>query len=290
MNRSRSPIVLTTDFGHSYYVGQLKGVLSSLAPEVPVIDLTHEIEAQNILQGAVILHDSFTYFPSGSIHIVVVDPGVGTRRSLVAIQVSGQWLIGPDNGVFSGVIRKEKPEVIYRLTNPALWRQHVSTTFHGRDIMAPVAAFIANGGSPTEVGERIPQLEVDIWPIATLSPSSQDAANTVVGRVLFADRYGNLLTNVQAQVLRDRIHLTAGTTLPLKHCSVEVLDAGSQVVTVIPLVSTYGEAKRGELVAVIGSSDRMEISVVDGSAAQRLNFNGQAPHLIRLLASTEELS
>lgn len=281
MGLPTSLIALTTDFGASFYVGQIKGVLAGLAPRVPVIDLTHEIQPQDVLGGAVVLQDSFLHFPPGTIHLAVVDPGVGTQRSIVAVQLHNQWIIGPDNGLLSGVLRLAAPTQMFRVTNSKLWRESVSHTFHGRDIMAPVAAHLACGGAPELIGERIECLDIELIPRVEFVVSKV-GEKTILGQTLMADRYGNLLSNILASDLhlhflprpaevRSMSHLKREVTIPNDLLCVRIqqdpLDCGK---TKIRWVSTYGEAKKGELVGLLGSAGRLEISLVNGSAAEKL--------------------
>ncbi len=146
-------ITLTTDFGiHGPYVAAVKGVLLEQAPGVQIVDVCHTISPQNILEGGFVLANIVDAFPAGTVHLAVVDPGVGTDRRLMAVSVAGQWFVLPDNGLITGVTRTRPPDEIREITNPAIRREVVSATFHGRDILAPAAAHLALGRSPEELG------------------------------------------------------------------------------------------------------------------------------------------
>src|SRR5512135_2915283 len=146
-------LTLTTDFGpDGPYVAAVKGVVLGLAPGTQLVDVSHTIAPQNILEGAFVLADIVEAFPPGTVHLVVVDPGVGTDRRLIAVSVAGQWFVLPDNGLITGVTRNREPAGIWEITNPAILRQKVSATFHGRDILAPAAAHLLRGGDPAVLG------------------------------------------------------------------------------------------------------------------------------------------
>ncbi|XZE46820.1 SAM hydrolase/SAM-dependent halogenase family protein [Pirellulaceae bacterium SH467] len=266
MSSELSPpiIALTTDFGASFYVGQLKGVLATLAPQARIIDLTHEIEPQSIHHGAIVLQDSVPWFPKGSIHIAVVDPGVGTDRRLVAADFDGRIAIGPDNGLLSALAADFPPRRIVHLNRPEFWATRPSTTFHARDIMAPVAAYLAGGGVLESLGDALEALHPS--PIPKVAYRREEDRESIEGRVCMADRYGNLLTNVRiqdwpasenSQAMQEWQLVIEGTASP---------PPGRLELREIPIVKTYGEAEPGNLVALIGSSGRLEISIPNGNA------------------------
>ncbi len=253
-------ITLTTDFGASFYVGQMKGVLAALSPRARVIDLTHEIEPQSILQGAMVLQDSIPWFPKGSIHIAVVDPGVGTQRRLVAAEFDGRIVIGPDNGLLSSLAQDTPPASIIHLNKPEFWSRFPCSTFHGRDIMAPVAAHIASGVELEMLGEPLFELEPSLIPSVC-----QPNRNEINGVTCVADRFGNLLTNIRRRDLSagNRFESIAQWKVHLRRPNV---DAWWDV----RLVQTYGDAIAGEIVALFGSAERLEISVPNGNARELL--------------------
>jgi len=261
MNR---PIIsLTTDFGNSHYVGQLKGVLATLAPEAMVIDITHAISPQSILEGAVILQDSIPYFPAETIHIAVVDPGVGTSRGLLAAQIGTWTFVGPDNGLFSGVAREWPIKKLVKLQERRWWRTTVSNTFHGRDIMAPVASHLAKGVPIESFGPLLKDmLRIEIPLPDVLSLATHDEV-LVKGKTLFADSYGNLLTNIRERDLERLLALS-----PNRALQVMVTDERDSRRILCVFVSTYGESLPGQLVSLLGSSGRLELGIVNGNAAK----------------------
>ncbi len=260
-------LTLTTDFGaEGPYVAAIKGVVLGLAPGTQIVDVSHAVSPQNILEGAFVLAGIVPYFPAGTVHLAVIDPGVGTDRRLVAARVADQWFVVPDNGLVGEVLRGRDLAGVWEVRNPALMRPSVSPTFHGRDILAPAAAHLLNGGDPAELG---PELHSLVLPSA-LEPAEDGSGLT--GEVVFLDSFGNLITNIA----RDRMgHLPPG------RWSVEILGH-----SIDGLVRTYAEAAPGHLVALIGSSDRVEIAVVNGDAARRLGARpGTAVRLRRMEAT-----
>ena len=251
MARSPGILTLTTDFGHQGgYVAAMKGVILTHAPDVQLVDVSHEIAPQNILEGAFLLAGLLEAFPTGTIHLAVIDPGVGTDRRLVAARVADQWVVAPDNGLLGGVLQGRSAQEIREITNPAIRRAEVSSTFHGRDILAPAAAHLLLGGAPAELG---PIRERWIT-LANFEPRVDDSG--VTGEVIFKDTFGNLITNVR------RSHLSGRQA---DSWSVEI--AGEQIAG---LRRTYGDDPPGSLIALAGSSGWMEIAVVNGDAGRTL--------------------
>jgi S-adenosyl-L-methionine hydrolase (adenosine-forming) len=254
-----SVITLTTDFGGSSpYVAAMKGVMLALNPAAVLVDLTHDIRPQNIRHAAVVLDDVAGRFPAGTLHVVVVDPGVGTDRAIVFARLGDQRYLCPDNGLLSRLARRHHVEQIVRLTEADYWIQPVSPTFHGRDIMAPVAARLSLGLDPARLGvaqERLADLD---WPEVLAGPHGID------GSVLMVDSFGNLSTDITAEMLAGR----AGGDC------VRVVCRGTEI---HGLSRTYAQHAPGELVAVIGSSGRLEIAVVNGNAAVRLRVGAGEP-------------
>lgn len=243
-------LTLTTDFGAGPYVASVKGIVLGLAPGTQLVDVSHTIAPQNILEGAFVLAGIVESFPPGTVHLAVVDPGVGTERRMIAVSVADQWFVAPDNGVLSGVVRGRTPASIRELTNPGVRRRVVSHTFHGRDVMAPAAAHLLRGGDPATLG---PELE-SIITLANFNPRQDE--HTLVGEVLFRDSFGNLITNIPADLL--------ASAAP-EHWTIEV--AGTRVVG---LNRTYGDQAPGSLIVLPGSSGLIEIAVVNGDAARHL--------------------
>jgi S-adenosylmethionine hydrolase len=248
-------ITLTTDFGTSDpFVGMMKGVILGIASAASIVDLCHEIPPQDILAGALALESAVEYFPVRSIHLAVVDPGVGTDRAPIAIETNGSILVGPDNGLFTLVLARSPLIRAVRLTNPQFHRSQVSATFHGRDIFAPVAAHLALGIPIAELGERIGEIrQLDIpRPIITKREMS--------ATVLNIDHFGNLITNITIDELRAWMEERV-------LANVEV-HAGIAKVTGIN--QTFADVAPGMPVAYIGSGGRLEIGVRNGNAASAL--------------------
>jgi hypothetical protein len=248
----RALITLLTDFGNrDEYVGCLKGVILSLNPDAALVDLSHEIPAQDIRTGAFVLAAAASYFPPGVIHLAVVDPGVGTARRGLAAHCRGQFWVGPDNGLFHLAWGSDPEPQIVSLENPAYFRPRASPTFHGRDIFAPVAAHLSLGGSLTELGPPITD------PIPLPFPAPRFTAELAQGEVIHVDRFGNLVTNIPGEVLKEWL---AGGGLRLQ--------AGPLILTA--LARTYADAAPGEFLALIGSHGFLEIACRQDHAARRL--------------------
>jgi S-adenosyl-L-methionine hydrolase (adenosine-forming) len=244
-------ITLMTDFGLSGpYVAAVKGVLLERAPGVQIVDVCHTVAPQNILEGGFVLANIVDAFPPGTVHLAVVDPGVGTERRLIAVSAAGQWFVLPDNGLITGVTRSRPVEQVWAITNPAIRREVVSATFHGRDILAPAAAHLAMGRSPEELGPAV----TGFVTLRNLEPTGDD--HGCVGEVIFRDTFGNLITNIHGDRLRDA---------PPDSYEVEI--AGERI---RGLVRTYGERPAGTLVALLSSSGWLEVAVVNGDAGRFL--------------------
>ena len=241
-------LTLTTDFGaDGPYVAAMKGVILGLAPGTQMVDVSHSIAPQNIAEGSYVLAGIVPYFPAGTVHLAVVDPGVGTDRRLIALEVDGHRFVVPDNGLIGGVLRGRDLAGIWEIRNPDLRRPVVSPTFHGRDILAPAAAHLLRGGSPSELGPKLDNVVV----LSSLEPVEDEQG--LVGEVVFLDSFGNLITNIP----RDRL----GSVEP-SGWSVEIL--GHRI---DGMIRTYAQRQAGTLVALIGSSNRVEVAVVNGDAA-----------------------
>ncbi len=244
------PITLITDFGtRDYYVGAMKGVILGIAPNVPVVDVTHEIEPQNIIQASFVLRQTLAWFPPGTVHLVVVDPGVGSQRAVLAGQYAGQIVIAPDNGIITLAHRELMLEALHVVENTELFCHPVSNTFHGRDILAPVAAHVAGGVPLPQLGPVAGGVEVLKLPeVEQLEPRG------LRGTVLFADHFGNLISNIPREEVTELIR---------QHPDVAIYVGGRQVG---PLRKTYSEVATGEPLALIGSCSTLEISVNRGRA------------------------
>ena len=246
-----SLITLTTDFGtRDPYVAQLKGVLLSHCPEATLLDLAHAVAPQDRVEAALFLAGAVPTFPRGTVHLAVVDPGVGGDRRALAVEVAGQRVVCPDNGLLTLLTRSHPIEAAHELTNPALRRQPVSATFEGRDLFAPAAAHLACGGALAELGPAVSDLVA-----LPLAEPERDAGGAVRGEVVHVDRFGNAVTNIPVSMLS-------------LEASPRVHAAGHD----FALLRTYGAARPGEALAVIGSSDHLEVAVREGSAAERLGL------------------
>lgn len=246
-------ITLLTDFGLSdVYVGVMKGVIAQVNPTLTVIDLTHQIPAQNIAAARFNLMNAVPYFPAGTVHIAVVDPGVGSQRRGIAVQLDAGFLVGPDNGLFSGVLPKDLVIKAVELTNSQYWRTSTpSNTFHGRDIFATVGAHLASGVLLEELGDVIePKTLVKL---AIAEPRISDCE--IMGCIQYVDHFGNLITNVSANNIQ-------GKTWSIVVGNNQIL--GGQ---------TYSCGKIGEVVALISSEGWLEIAVNGGSAQSQLQLN-----------------
>ncbi|MCX6012385.1 MAG: SAM-dependent chlorinase/fluorinase, partial [Chloroflexi bacterium] len=193
-----SIITLTTDFGYDdSYIATIKGIILSINHSISVIDISHSIQPQNIKQGAFVLQSAAPYFPSGSIHVAIVDPGVGSERNLILVVTPEYFFIAPDNGLLSFIIKNTSYKV-YNLINESYWHKPVSSTFHGRDIFAPVAAHLSLGVSPEELGNKIDDLVI----LDSLEPQIISDVQ-MEGEVIHIDYFGNLITNIAEEMLQN---------------------------------------------------------------------------------------
>jgi S-adenosylmethionine hydrolase len=251
----RPIITLISDFGLAdEYVGVLKGVILSRNSNIQTVDICHTVPPQDIAAAARLLERSFRYFPPATVHLVIVDPGVGSSRSILAIDDGNQYFVGPDNGVFTPVLEQCTSLTVYRVTRPEHFLQPLSNTFHGRDIMAPVAAHLASGLAIDRLGPEMDSMECTR--IARLSPVH--IGGTVRGVVAHIDRFGNLATNIGksdiAQLkVGDRVCLRIGDTL-IAHLS-----------------NSYADGDEGAILALFDSQGYLEIGVNMGNAAQTLD-------------------
>jgi S-adenosylmethionine hydrolase len=245
-------ITLLTDFGlNDVYVGVMKGVIAQVNPVLKVIDLNHQIPPQNLVSAQFNLLNAYPYFPTGTVHVVVVDPGVGSSRRAIAVELTDGFLVGPDNGVFTGLLSQRSVRQVVELTNSHYWRQgEPSNTFHGRDIFAPVGAHLASGVALTDLGPIIDPASLTTSPI----PAYRTSARGLIGKVQHIDRFGNVITNIP------------GKALPETAWSVAI---GKRL---IPSGRTYGDVPPGQPIALIGSHGWVEISVNGGDAHFQLRL------------------
>jgi S-adenosylmethionine hydrolase len=250
---ARPIITLTTDYGTSdHLVGVLKGVILSINPEVNIIDITHRVLAHDVLDGALTIGQAYKYFPPKTIHLVVVDPGVGTPRRPVLVAGDQHYFIAPDNGVLSSVYDQTEALYVWNITAEHYFRNPVSNTFHGRDIFAPVAAWLSKSWQTASFGEAITDF------VRFAIPKPKAAGNAVKGAVLRIDHFGNLITNITPE---DVPALTAAD-------GKFTVRIGNGAVSKV--VQTFAQGASGEVVGIIGSSGFLEISVNKGNAARTL--------------------
>jgi S-adenosylmethionine hydrolase len=247
-----SIITLTTDFGtDDAYVAAMKGVMLTLNPNVTLVDVTHYIQPQNVSQAAFVLSTACPFFPAGTVHLIVVDPDVGTGRKAIIVRTPSAYFVAPDNGVLSYVIDQSGQETmdIFEITRPEYWRLPVSPTFHGRDIFAPVAARLSLGFPASDFGESLSSLE-----LIPVSHPVHSPDGSLTGHIIHIDSFGNLITDIKETDLK---LLAKEPTIEIGHH------------TISGLSHTYANAR--DLLALIGSSGYLEISRKNGSAAAMLN-------------------
>jgi S-adenosyl-L-methionine hydrolase (adenosine-forming) len=249
-------ITLTTDYGtNDHLVGTLKGVILKINPDVTLVDITHQVTAYDLLDGALAIGAAYSYFPPKTIHIVVVDPGVGTERRPLLVGAGNQYFVAPDNGVLSVIYEQEKQNLVVRHANAEhYYLQPVSKTFHGRDVFAPVAAWLSKGWQTASMGDEIE----DYKRFALPRPKAADGV--AKGVVLRVDSFGNLITNFRSEDLSE----AAANGGALK------LQVGTHAVT--RMVETFAQGDAGQPVAYVGSSGYLEIGVNKGNAARALSL------------------
>jgi S-adenosylmethionine hydrolase len=251
---ARPVIALLTDFGtRDHYAGTMKGVALGICPDAAFVDITHDIAPHDVLGGALELAASYKYFPTGTIFLVVVDPGVGSSRRPLAAEAGGYRFVGPDNGVLTLAFKDTAPRRVVELTERRYARPTVSRTFEGRDRFAPAAAWLAKGIDLSGLGRSLTS-----WHTLAV-PEPVVGEGQILGEVLRVDRFGNLVTNVD----RRTFERFAGAG------RIEIV-AGSQSVDAV--VATYAEAQPGAVCALFGSSDHLEVAVNGASAAERLEL------------------
>jgi len=249
----RPIITLTTDFGtNDHFVGAVKGVILDIVPEAAIVDVTHAIQAYDVLDGAIAISQTYSYFPTGTVHMVVVDPGVGTTRRPIIASSDGYHFVAPDNGVLSMVYAKEERIHVRHVTSDHYFRQPVSSTFHGRDVFAPVAAYLAKFVDSHKFGDEIE----DYVKFAAPRPKAT-AENRMRAVVLKVDRFGNLITNITPE---DAPALFADKPGKFK------LVVGNKEISEIR--KAYAEGKPGEVFAILGSMGYLEIVANRAPAAQ----------------------
>jgi S-adenosyl-L-methionine hydrolase (adenosine-forming) len=257
-------ITLTTDFGtDDHLVGTLKGVILKINPEVTLVDITHHVTPFDLLDGALAIGAAYSYFPPKTIHIVIVDPGVGTERRPLLVSAQNQYFIAPDNGVLSVIYEREQNNMVVRHANAEhYYLQPVSKTFHGRDVFAPVAAWLSKGWQTASMGDEIS----DYKRFALPRPKSTEGGTK--GVVLRIDPFGNLVTNFRAEDLPSEMQNGGGLKMQV----------GTHAVT--HLVDTFARGKAGEPIAYFGSSGYLEIAINKGNASRTLSVGRGAPVIL----------
>ena len=255
----RKPIItLTTDFGTGdHFAAVMKGVIFGICPNATLVDISHDIQPFEISEGAFVISQAYRFFPKKTIHVVVVDPGVGTSRRPLLMEAGGQYFIGPDNGVFSMVFTREKHKV-REITSELYFLKPVSPTFHGRDIFAPAAAHLANGVTPAQFGKPV----IDYLRMSLEHPP-RTGKRTWTGLILKIDRFGNLITNLHSDEFPD---------IQLRAFEMQV---GVQKISRI--ARTFADAGLGEVFIIVGSSGYLEVVANQASAARLLGCGTGAP-------------
>lgn len=251
-------ITLITDFGlHDHYVGVMKGIMYGINPEVRIVDICHEVRPQDIFQAAFLLKASYKYFPKQTLHLVVVDPEVGTARRPILVSTESYYFMAPDNGVLSYIYQVESVGEVRELTASHYFLNPVSQTFHGRDIFAPMAAWLSRGVSPASLGDPITDYKRFQVPLPVLAKE-----DILRGRILYIDRFGNLVSNISREDFTTHMDRFPGKRF--------VIRVGDQNLT--RLCQSYAEGNEGELIALFGSSDYLEFGLNKGNAAKTLGI------------------
>ncbi len=262
----RPPIVaLLTDFGlQDHYVGVMKGVILGICPSASIVDITHDVPAQDVLAGAFELAAAFGYFPQGTTFVAVVDPGVGSSRLAIAAGAGGYRFVGPDNGIFSLVFRRHAPDRVVELTDARYVLANVSRTFEGRDRFAPAAAWLSEGADLGEMGPPVHE-----W-VRLAIPEPRVFDTSIDGAVIKVDRFGNLITNI------DQASVSVLATPALR---IEI--AGKVIQGLVP---SYAHVPAGQLCALVNSADFLEVACARGSAADLLGACAGAPVRVTVVA------
>src|SRR3989339_430569 len=275
----RQPRVITllTDFGNQdAYVGIMKGVIAGINPFANIVDICHSISPQDIFSGAYLLYTSYKYFPRKTIHVAVVDPGVGSKRDIICVKTKDYFFLVPDNGILSFIIQDEKPKSIFRITNSKYFLPSPSNTFHGRDVFAPVSAHLSLGVKLRQLGIKINQLKQLDIPKPDYKKTGQ-----LEGQVIYIDRFGNLITNITKEYLvkgvggqrsevgmqksEDRINQRK-TTLKELFSLCNTIETVIGKKKIMGLSETYTDVKPGEPLVLFGSAGFLEVSVNQGNA------------------------
>ena len=253
-------ITLTTDYGtNDHLVGTMKGVILKINPDVTIVDISHNVTAYDLLDGALTIGSAYSYFPPKTIHVVVVDPGVGTERRPLLVSAQNQYFIAPDNGVLSVIFEREDNVVVRHANVEHYYLHPVSNTFHGRDVFAPVAAWLTKGWQTPSMGDEITDYK------KFSMPKPKEADGGLKGVVLRVDAFGNLVTNFRAEHLAENGQENGNFKMQV----------GTHAIT--KLVDTFAHGAAGEPIAYVGSSGYIEIGVNKGSAARTLALGRGTP-------------
>lgn len=259
-------ITLITDFGlKDGYVGAMKGVIFRINPEARIVDITHEVEVHNVFDAAFVLAAVYRFFPRGSVHLVIVDPGVGSNRRPILIETEEYYFVGPDNGVFTFVSEFSEIKRIITISEPKYLLPRISDTFHGRDIFAPVAAYLTRGVDPGEFGSPLKKYK------KLRIPRPRKKGKEILGEIIQIDKFGNLVSNITEESIGELL-----------------LGKGYQIIVggrkISRLSSSYSGVKKGRILAIFGSSGFLEISVNQGNASRALSLGkGDLISVIRSL-------
>ncbi|MDE1888772.1 MAG: SAM-dependent chlorinase/fluorinase [Planctomycetota bacterium] len=286
MRRQRS-ITLLTDFGYQdAYAGIMKGIIAEINPLANIIDICHNVPPQDIFNGAYLLYTAYKYFPKDTIHVAIVDPGVGSKRDIVCMKTKDYFFLVPNNGILSFIVQEEKPKGIFRVTNNKYFLPTTSNTFHGRDIFAPIAAHLSLGVKPQLLGIKISQLTLLDIP----KPTSKKTG-ILEGQIIYIDRFGNLITNIKREHLAqyslnqtqnkdqwsedrsqtsDTLKKTSKKKIPLPCNTIETTIGKKKI---RGLSKTYTDAKPGEPLVLFGSAGFLEVSVNQGNAQKYFRVN-----------------
>ena len=270
----RKIVALLTDYGtRDQYAGSLRGAVLAACPDATVVDITHDVERYAVREAAFVLRASATVFPAGTVFVAVVDPGVGTNRRGIAIRSGGYYFVGPDNGLFSLVLADQPDAEVRELSNAALFRPNVSSTFHGRDIFGPVGGALARGMDFDDVGRSI-----DDPFTFEFSKPRVTADETIEGHVIYVDTYGNLVTSIGGSVWKAFSAKVGGDLTEM------IVDINK---VILPVVTTFGDVPEDESCTYFGSAGRVEIAVNRGSAAKR--FDASLGTVVRLKRVSHEM-
>lgn len=264
-----SVITLTTDFGcDNWFVGTMKGVIKKINSDAEIVDITHAVRSQNIFEAAFILGNAYAYFPAGTIHTVVVDPGVGSDRHALVVKSSRYYFVAPDNGVLSFAMEREEVEKIVNIESEKYMLHPVSATFHGRDVFAPASAYLSLGVEPEEFGPSVKE-------IIRLKPSvpRKLGEREVVGHVLCVDPFGNMITDVTESFLEELLGSSRA-----KRLRILVRDR-----EIDRIRETYAQGRENELIALIGSSGHMEFAMNQGRASDILGMQEGENFILRVI-------